>query len=249
MALMRPLHAMCALVSALVLASASAALAQDKDSSSAPPDRGAGQGDKADSGGGSKSDGKDAAADKKDEKHGAIGGYSWSDKPAAAAHQPRRHHKRIKIDPNAPIAMYPGFRMLADGSSQVWVYVSRKVNVTAGGSAAQPTFVLNGAQVAIRNNTNALITEYFDTPLARAQLKRDAAGAQLVLTLREPASVKHRIVDGPGGTTILYVDLPKAQKSYTLDDFDSRTSGSKKVSAKGATLPQKSSSSKSGPKQ
>lgn len=242
---MRPLHAMCALVSALVLASTSAAVAQDKGSSGATSDRGAGQGDKADSG--DKSDGKDAAKDKKEEKRGAVGGYTWSDKPAAAAHRTRRHHKRIKIDPNAPIAMYPGFRMLADGSSQVWVYVSRKVNITAGGSAAQPTFVLNGAQIAIRNNTNALITEYFDTPLARAQLKRDAAGAQLVLTLREPASVKHRIVDGPGGTTILYVDLPKAQKSYALDDFDSRTSRHGKVSASGSTLPSKTSSSKHGP--
>lgn len=184
---------------------------------------------------------KDKEADK---PPGNVGGYSWSDKPAKGK---RRYAKRIKIDPNAPIAMYPGFRMLADGTSQVWVYVSRKVTVTAASTTGQPTFVLTGAQVAVRNNTNALVTEYFDTPLARARLKRDPAGAQLVLELREPVSVQHRIVDGPGGTSILYVDLPKAQKSYAADDFTA--GGSRSTVRQGAVLPDKASKSKRGPRQ
>jgi hypothetical protein len=245
MALMRPLHAMWVSFSALVLLSAGTVLAQDKGGSGASSERGAGQGQKADAPAGDKSD--DKAKDKKEEKHGAVGGYTWSDKPAAAAHHRTRRHKRIKIDPNSPIAMYPGFRVLADGTSQVWVYISKKVTVTAGGSAAQPTFVLNGAHVAIRNNTNALITEYFETPLARARLKRDQAGAQLVLTLREPVSVKHRIVDGPGGTSILYVDLPKPQKHYGFDDWDTATSRSRRNKSSGLTLPPKTPGSKHGP--
>lgn len=170
-------------------------------------------------------------------------GYSWSDpKPKKGG---GKRWRKVKVDPNAPIAMYPGFRMLADGKSQVWVYVSRKVSVSPVSSAGRPTFVLSGAQVAIRNNTNALVTEYFDTPVAAARLRPGPAGAELQLELREPVSVTHRVVDGPGGTTILYVDLPKAQRSYALDG-EWRRGG---VQQRGglALPPKKSSGSKSGP--
>lgn len=144
-------------------------------------------------------------------------GYSWTDKP-----QKGRWVKRKKIDPNTPLATYPGFRMLKDGRSEVWVQISKKVTVTPSVAAGHATFVLSGVDVGIHNNTNPLVTEYFDTPLARARLKRDGNGAQLVLELREAVSPTHRIVDGPRGTMILYVDLPKAQRSYSVteDSFD-----------------------------
>jgi hypothetical protein len=159
----------------------------------------------------------DAAAPAEPKKPTTTPGYSWTDKP-----QKWRRAKRKKIDPNAPLATYPGFRMLKDGRSEVWVQISKKVSVTPSVAAGHATFVLSGVDVGIRNNTNPLVTEYFDTPLARARLKRDGNGAQLVLELREAVSPKHRIVDGPAGTMTLYVELPKAQRSYSVteDGFD-----------------------------
>lgn len=190
------------------------------------------------------------AEDEKDKKPTLTPGYSWSDKPAKKGKW--RPRKQVKFDPNTPIATYPGFRMLADGSSQVWVQVTRKVSVTAPNTSGMPTFVLAGAQVAVHNNTNALVTEYFDTPLARAKLKADAGGAQLVLELRENVAVKQRIVDGPRGSMVLYIDLPKAQKSYSeRSDFVPEA----RVSRTGKTLPPKGGrsgrtrSSKRGPSQ
>jgi hypothetical protein len=218
---------------AALLLVATTAGAQQKQPESAPAPapaakgdaKGGAQGDaKAGGQGDAKADpGKasDAAADEKEKKPSLTPGYSWTDKPA----KPGKWRPKKKIDPNAPIATFPGFRMLGDGSSQVWVQVTRKVNVTATATS----FVLVGAQVNVRNNTNALVTEFFDTPLARAKLKPDPAGAQLVLELRESVAAKHRIVDGPGGSMMLYIDLPKAQKTYSLhDDFqpDSRKSRS-----------------------
>lgn len=205
-------------VAALLLAATTAG-AQDKAPVPAPA-----KGDaKAEGKPGDK--GADAAADEKEKKPTTTPGYSWTDKPVKAG----KWRPKKKLDPNAPIAMFPGFRMLGDGSSQLWVHVTKKVNV----SAAATSFALVGAQVNVRNNTNALVTEFFDTPLARARLKPDATGAQLVLELRENVVVKHRVVDGPGGSMVLYVDLPKAQRSYAArDDFapDSRrTRGTGKV--------------------
>lgn len=180
-----------------------------------------------------------AAAEEKEKKPTITPGYSWSDKPA----KPGKWRPKKKLDPNAPIATFPGFRMNADGSSQVWVHVTKKVNVTGSGTA----FALVGAQVNVRNNTNALVTEYFDTPLARAKLKADASGAQFVLELREAVTVKHRVVDGPGGSMMLYVDLPKAQKSYSVrDDFEQDP---RRARRGGKVLPGSRGSKKYGPKQ
>jgi hypothetical protein len=140
-----------------------------------------------------------------------MGGYSWSDK-----HRPRRHHHRVRLhfDPNAPTAMFPGFRMLPDGRSMVWVNVSRKVPVEVRRAAGRVTYLLGGAQVSIRNNTNALVTTYFDTPLSRARLVPGKQGTQLVLELREKVEPGYKVLKGPGGTMLLQVTLPPPSKSF-----------------------------------
>lgn len=220
----------CSVLAALVLATGSAG-AQQKAAD--PPKEAKAEAPKADP---SKADpkadpSKAGSEEGKEKKPTLTPGYSWTDKPA----KPGKWRPKKKLDPNAPIAMFPGFRMLADGSSQVWVHVTKKVNVTA----AATSFALVGAQVNVRNNTNALVTEFFDTPLARARLKPDATGAQLVLELRESVAVKHRVVDAPGGSMMLYIDLPKAQKSYSVrDDFAPDT---KSTRSTGKVLPGKRS--------
>jgi hypothetical protein len=179
-----------------------------------------------------------SAAPEEPKKPTTTPGYSWTDKPV------KRWVKKKKVNPNAPLATYPGFRMLKDGRSEVWVQISKKVSITPSVAAGHATFVLAGVDVGIHNNTNPLVTEYFDTPLARARLKRMDGGAQLVLELREAVSPTHRIVDGPAGTMILYVDLPKAQRDYSANDepFD-RARGRRS----NATLPRKGGKASRGP--
>jgi hypothetical protein len=156
----------------------------------------------------------DAKAQKPKEPS-VTGGYTWSDKPRA-----RRRATRRKIDRNAPIATYPGFLMLPDGSSQVWVYVNKKVPVVVSAAAGRVTYILTGADIAVYNNTHPLVTEYFNTPMRSARLRRDKNGAQLVLELREATGTpSHKIEDGPGGFMILRVVLPKAQKRYSDAPF------------------------------
>lgn len=141
-----------------------------------------------------------------------MGGYSWSNKH----HHRRHHHRRARLhfDPNAPIAMFPGFRMLPDGRSLVWVTVNKKVPVEAHSAAGRVTYLLSGAQVSIRNNTNALVTTYFDTPLSRARLVPGKQGTQLVLSLREKVQPSYKVVAGPRGSMVLQVTLPAPSKDF-----------------------------------
>jgi hypothetical protein len=132
--------------------------------------------------------------------------------------------------------------MNADGTSQVWVQVNRKVTVNAGGGSGLYTYVLSGAQIPTWNNTNPLVTEYFDTPLARARLKDEKNGAQLILEMRESVQPKHRVVDGPNGTLMLYIDLPKASRTYSTRNQDVSQVGRRS----GTLLPSKRSRTTAG---
>jgi hypothetical protein len=141
---------------------------------------------------------------------GVTGGYSWTEKPAPQ----RKRRARIKLDPNAPLATYPGFRMASDGTSRVWLRVTRSADVQVRRAAGQVTYVLGGVHVGVRNNTNALVTTHFNTPLARARLVPDRAGALLVLELRETVEPTHKVSTGPHGMMLLEITLPRAQRLY-----------------------------------
>jgi hypothetical protein len=141
-----------------------------------------------------------------------TGGYSWSEKKKPRRVRRRAH--RVKFDPNAPNVTFPGFRMLPNGTSMVWVVVSKRVAVDVQRAKGRVVYVLRGAAVRTRNNTNPLITRHFNTPLARTRVVRHKAGAQLVLELREAAEPSHRILDGPRGMMVLQVTLPRASRSY-----------------------------------
>ncbi len=200
---LRRLPAPVAVLAALACLAAIPALAQSGGSSPPAP---------AQPGGKSAAPAGSAAASGAPAKPSApMGGYSWSDK-----HSHRRHHRRVRLhfDPNAPIATFPGFRMLPGGRSMVWVSVSRKVPVDVHPAAGRVSYVLSGAQVSIRNNTNALVTTYFDTPLSRARLVPAKQGTEFRLELREKVQPSYKVVDGPRGTMVLEVTLPAPSKSF-----------------------------------
>jgi len=138
-----------------------------------------------------------------------TGGYSWSGKPRSH----KRARRRVRYDPNAPNVTFPGFRLLPDGSSLIWVVVSRTTAVEERRAKGRVTYVLKDAVIRIRNNTNPLVTNYFNTPVSRLRLVRDAAGAQLVIHLREDVSPTHRVVQGPRGMMVLQVRVPRATRA------------------------------------
>ncbi|MCA9645988.1 MAG: hypothetical protein H6718_33390 [Polyangiaceae bacterium] len=162
---------------------------------------------KADTGGDKSSD-KGDAAEGKETKASRTGGYSWTDKP-------RRRYRPVKIDPKWAIATFPGFRMLQDGSSEVSVWLSKKVSVDVRKAERSVTLVLSETYVRWTTNTYPLITTHFNTPLSSARLKRGKKGETLlVLTLREAADVKSRLEVGPRGSSILRVSIPAPRQEF-----------------------------------
>jgi hypothetical protein len=122
---------------------------------------------------------------------------------------------RVKFDPGAPLATYPGFRMLPNGGSQIWVHVSKKVDVKVKKARGRVTYVLQGVNVGVKNNTNPLVTLHFNTPVSQARLLPSRDGALLVLELRENVEPAHQVSAGRGGMMTLQITLPPAKRTYT----------------------------------
>ncbi|HMJ13337.1 MAG TPA: hypothetical protein VK524_18075 [Polyangiaceae bacterium] len=143
---------------------------------------------------------------------GPVGGYSWTEKPARRKAALKR---KRRAPAHGPLATYPGFRVLPNGTSELVLRVSKKVNVQMQRADGRVAFVLPSVQVGVRNNTNPLITTHFDTPLARARLVEHEQGAELVLELREAVVPKFSISEGPGGAISLLITLPAPARTYS----------------------------------
>lgn len=137
-----------------------------------------------------------------------TGGYSWSEAPRRG----RRHTKRA---PGTPLAAFPAFRALADGTSQISVTVSKKVEIAQHKAAGRVVFVLRGAEIAVRNNSNTLVMSHFGGAVSRARLVPHKGGAQLILELREPVEITQRVTAGPRGSMTLILGVPKPSKDWS----------------------------------
>jgi len=157
-----------------------------------------------------------------EESGGTVGGYSWGSTPkgTTGAKTVRRRAPRIKThyDRDTPIATYPGFQVLPDGTSLVWVTVSRNVPVRVERAGGRATYLLDGAHVQIWNNTNPLVTTHFRTPVASARLRPGEAGARLVVELREDVEPTYQVVSGPRGTMLLQIRVPPSSPSNPPSD-------------------------------
>jgi hypothetical protein len=114
-----------------------------------------------------------------------------------------------KIGPNTPIATYPGFKMLPDGSSRVFVEVSRQVDIVETKSSSRVSYRLKGVFAPSKTNRLPLLTDFFRSPVGRVQLVDDGDDLELVIDLREASDVQHRLVQSEGGV-VLQVDFSKS---------------------------------------
>ena len=71
------------------------------------------------------------------------------------------------------------------------------------------TYVLRGARVHLHNNTNALVTVHFNTPVLRARLVPRGNDVLFVVELRANVSPTWKMTPSKDGTAILQVDFPR----------------------------------------
>jgi hypothetical protein len=133
-------------------------------------------------------------------------GYGYSDKKATGNVV---HHVRVRK--GAPVATLPGFEQLPDGGSRLFVDLSSQVPVEERRAPGSVTYVLKGAQVTHHNNTNALVTVHFNTPVYRARLVPSGSDLLFVVELRDPKAAPAFKMSAKGQGGILTVDFGKGE--------------------------------------
>jgi hypothetical protein len=106
-------------------------------------------------------------------------------------------------------AVMPGFETLADGSSRLFVELSKPVAYDTKAARGSVTYVLKGVRVLRRNNTNALVTVHFNTPVTSARLVPHGKDLWFVVDLRADVQPAVSMDAGKDGTAVMHIELPK----------------------------------------
>jgi hypothetical protein len=171
-------------------------------------------------------DSSEAPAEKKKPVVPAAG-YAYSDKPAAGS-APHTKYKKT----GATVAM-PGFEQTADGGSRFFVQLSQSVPVEERKANGTITYVMKGASPRVWNNTNALVTVHFSTPVARARLVPQGNDLLFVLDLRAVASATYKINETADKGAQLTIDFPKGDwLNAPAPPKDENAAPAKKTTAK-----------------
>ncbi len=157
------------------------------------------------------------ATEGKTEK-GEVGGFTFSDKPSKRAAAPTA--RRVVRHAGGPLATFPGFEQLPDGGSRVFVHLSQTVPVEQRVAPGSVTYVLKGAHLRVHNDTNALVTVHFNTPVFRARLTPSGNDILFVLELRSAATPTFKLQENTDKTSTLMIDFPKGD--FLVDDGNER---------------------------
>jgi hypothetical protein len=113
------------------------------------------------------------------------------------------------VKSDAPDATMPGFETLADGSSRLFVELSKPVKYEATSGKGTITYVLKGAHVSLRNNYNPLVTVHFNTPVTSARLVPHGSDLWFVVALRGKTQPTVTLDGTKDGGSMLRVEFPK----------------------------------------
>ena len=137
-------------------------------------------------------------------------GYGYSDhKPTGhlVVRSGARHpHHVVQA---GPVATLPGFEMLPEGGSRLFVELTQQVRIDEHHARGKLVYVLHGARVSVRNNENPLVTVHFNTPVTRARLVPVGHDLHFIVDLRAAATPTWKANAGKEGSFVLTIDFPK----------------------------------------
>ena len=131
--------------------------------------------------------------------------------PGLVAGQPRAASGPRTASARTAAGAVPGFETLADGSSRLFVELTRPVAYETRTARGTVTYVLKGARVIRRNNTNALITVDFNTPVTSARLVPHGHDLWFVVELRAAVQPTVSMDAGKEGAAVMHIEMPKGQ--------------------------------------
>lgn len=133
----------------------------------------------------------------------AAAGYAYSDKASVSRGNHAHYRQR------GPVVNTPGFEQTPDGGSRLFVQLSQSVPVEERKAPGSITYVLKGASPRVWNNTNALVTVHFNTPVSRARLVPQGQDLLFVVDLRANATPTWKMTEGSDKSATLTIDFPK----------------------------------------
>ncbi len=133
-----------------------------------------------------------------------YGGHKSTTDGSAPHPHARAHAHRA----SGPIATLPGFELLPEGGSRLFVQLTANVQVAEKPVAGGVTYVLKGAHILKRNNENALVTVHFNTPVTRARLLPAGGDLHFVVELRQNVKPTWKLIPAKDGATVLQIDFP-----------------------------------------
>jgi hypothetical protein len=144
----------------------------------------------------------------------SVTGYGYTDpKPQGrlairSGTRPLVHHPTLPSS-TGPVATLPGFEMLGEGGSRLFVELSQNVQVEERRARGIITYVLKGAHVTVRNNENPLVTVHFNTPVTRARLVPAGRDVLFVVDLRADVTPTWKINPAKDSGAVLTVEFAK----------------------------------------
>ncbi len=134
--------------------------------------------------------------------------YGGTRKSSDTTGAPRAHSHARAHHAGGPVATLPGFELLPEGGSRLFVQLTANVQVAEKSVAGGLTYVLKGAHIVKRNNENALVTVHFNTPVTRARLLPAGGDLHFVVDLRQNVKPTWKLVPAKDGATVLQIDFP-----------------------------------------
>jgi hypothetical protein len=111
--------------------------------------------------------------------------------------------------PTGSDAILPGFEVLADGSTRLFVELSRPVTYETKVGRGSITYILKDARIERRNNLNPLVTVHFNTPVTRARLVPHGHDVWFVVELRSAVHPAVAMDAGKDGGAMMRIEFPK----------------------------------------
>jgi hypothetical protein len=106
-------------------------------------------------------------------------------------------------------AVTSGFETMADGSSRLFVELSKPVTYDTKAARGSVTYVLKGVRVLKHNDTNPLVTVHFNTPVTQARLVQHGHDLWFVVDLRADVQPAVTMDAAKDGTAVMHIELPK----------------------------------------
>jgi hypothetical protein len=136
---------------------------------------------------------------------GLVPGVAFAQAHAVVGPRVARH---ASTDARAGVSMW-GFEPLADGSTRLFVELTRPVTYETKAARGSITYVLKGARVMRRNNTNPIVTALFNTPVTSARLVPHGHDLWFVIDLRADVQPVVSMDAGKDGAAVMKIALPK----------------------------------------